>query len=313
MATDIGYLHHVGHVVRDMERALRVYRQLGFKCSLPAYPMLARTAGEQPVPLGAANAHAEFARNFIEIMTVVTDAREMPAEARLVELQVPPAARQRVLETAEQTVARIAVRLSRFEGLHRLVFQTADIEATVARFDLNGVAHSGINVAQREVETPTGVRLSPVRVLEIDSRDVAEGQLAVADAPDGVQFSPHPNGALDLVESILCVADSEIGDYIARYSRYLGRDAHRADSAWTFELQGSRLKVLPASALGSWLSGEAAPALPMLAGYAVAVTDVDRARALLEANGVPLRQTPTGGIFVPAAFALGATVIFLPA
>jgi catechol 2,3-dioxygenase-like lactoylglutathione lyase family enzyme len=310
MATDIGYVHHVGHVVRDMERALRVYRQLGFICSHPAYPMLARTPGGQPVPFGAANAHADFARNFVEIMTVVTDTSRVPAEARRIELQLPPEARQRVLESAERTVARIAVRLARFQGLHRLVFQTADVEATATRFDHNGVGHSGINVAQRELETPTGLRLVPVSVLELDSEDVAEGELAVADSPAGVQAPLHPNGAVDLIESILCVADAELGAFVARYSRYLGRDARRADSAWMFDLQQSRLTLLPASAMGTSLPGETPPALPMLAGYTVAVRDLDQARALLEANGVPLRHTSTGDIFVPAVFALGTSVIF---
>jgi hypothetical protein len=293
-----------------MDQALGVYRQLGFTCSPPAYPMLARTPGGQPVPFGAANAHAEFTRNFVEILAVVTDTSHVPARARRIELQLPPEARQRVLDSAERTVARIGVRLTRFQGLHRLVFQTADIEATVARFDHDGVGHSGINLAQRELETPTGPRLVPVRVVELDSQDVAEGELAVADSPESVQAPLHPNGAVDLVESILCMADADLVAVVARYSRYLGRDARRADSGWMFDLQYSRLTLLPASAMGTSLPGETPPALPMLAGYAVAVRDLDHACALLEANSLPLRHTPTGDIFVPAALALGTSVIF---
>jgi hypothetical protein len=310
MSTDIGYVHHVGHVVRDMELGLRLYEQLGFTLNQPAYPTITRSPGEPPRPFGAANTHAEFARNFIEVMTVVTDSSRIPSGARLVELQIPPAARRRVLETIEQTVARIALRLARFEGLHRLVFQTADVEATAARFDDNGIGHSGINVVQRELETPSGVRLVPVRVVELDSDDVVEGQLAVAESSETSQAPLHPNGAVDLVESILCVADSEMKGFVARYSGYLGRDARRADSTWTFDLQRSRLTLLPASALETLLPGEAAQALPMLLGYAVAVGDLVHTRALLERNGVPLRETPTGDVLVPAAFALGASVLF---
>jgi hypothetical protein len=215
-----------------------------------------------------------------------------------------------VLDSIEQTIGRIGVRLARFEGLHRLVFQTTDLEATAARLDRNSIRHGGINIAQRELETPHGVQLVPVRVLELDCDEVAEGELAVADSPESVDAPLHPNGAVDLVEAILCVADADLGAFVARYSRYLGRDARPADSAWSFELQQSRLTLLPASALGGWLSGEAAPVLPMLAGYAVAVRDLRRARAVLQANGVPLRQTPARESFVPAAFALGASVIF---
>ncbi|MBV9600130.1 MAG: VOC family protein [Chloroflexi bacterium] len=310
MPTDIGYVHHVGHVVRDMEQALHVYARLGFTFSRPAYPTVARTPGDQPRPFGAANAHAEFARNFLEVMTVVTDTSRVPTQARLVELQIPPAARQHVLENIEQTVARIAVRLARFEGLHRLVFQSASLEATAARFDHNGVGHSGINVVQQELETPSGVRLVAVRVLELDSDDVAEGQLAVAGPPEFGAAPLHPNGAVGLVDAVLCVANRDIEAFVARYSRYLGHDARRADSAWIFELQHSRLTLLPVSALDTSLPGEVAPVLPRLVGYAVAVGDLGQTRELLEGHGVPLRHTPGGDLFVPAAFALGASVIF---
>lgn len=55
MDTEIGYLHHVGHVVRDIEQAREVYRKLGFLCPAPAYPVLERIASESATPFGAAN------------------------------------------------------------------------------------------------------------------------------------------------------------------------------------------------------------------------------------------------------------------
>jgi hypothetical protein len=66
--TEIGYLDHVGHVVRDIEQAWERYRKLGFFCPAPAYPVLERMAGEPATPFGAANMHATFVRNFVEIM-----------------------------------------------------------------------------------------------------------------------------------------------------------------------------------------------------------------------------------------------------
>lgn len=67
MGTEIDKIHHVGHVVQDMETALELYRKLGFVCTLPAYPTMAEQEGETPKPLGAANAHIDFVDNFIEI------------------------------------------------------------------------------------------------------------------------------------------------------------------------------------------------------------------------------------------------------
>ena len=57
MDNEIGYLHHVGHVVRDIEKARELYRKLGFLCPAPAYPTMSRNAGEPAKPFGAANMH----------------------------------------------------------------------------------------------------------------------------------------------------------------------------------------------------------------------------------------------------------------
>jgi Glyoxalase-like domain len=315
VTSDIGYLHHVGHVVRDMEEALERYRRLGFVCPPPAYPTLSRDDGAPPRPFGAANTHAAFGRNFVEIVTVVTGASRLPDRARLVPLRVPPAALQRVVESIERTVAKVSASLARFEGLHILVFQTEDADASVSRFDEAGVGHSGVTTVQRPIETATGEQMVPTRVVEIDREDVPEGRLAVAENPDDATLRAqphleHPNGAVDLVESILCVPGAEIDAYVARYQRYLGRAAGRDGAARVFDLRRSRLRLAPADALGVTLPGETAPALPAFVGYAVAVRDLAATRRLLEGNGLTVREAPSGEIFVPAEAALGAAVIF---
>lgn len=78
MGTDIDKIHHVGHVVQDMETALELYRKLGFVCMPPAYPTMAEQEGEAPEPFGAANTHIDFADNFIEIVTIVKEGGEFP-------------------------------------------------------------------------------------------------------------------------------------------------------------------------------------------------------------------------------------------
>ena len=153
MGIEIRHLHHVGHVVRDMRRGLDLYRRLGFDCPPPAYPVMSEPAGEPPRPFGAANTHAAFARNFVELATVVSDDAPIPDNASLVPIQVPPAALPKFLETLERTVATLASGLSRFEGLHILVLQTDDVAATAARFDQLGVRHSGANLVRRQIET----------------------------------------------------------------------------------------------------------------------------------------------------------------
>ncbi len=235
MENEIGYIHHVGHVVRDIEQARELYRKLGFLCSTPAYPTLSRSAGEPAKPFGAANMHVTFARNFVEIMAVVTPESHLSADARPIPLQVPPAALPQVVENIGGTIAKLSASLARFEGLHILVFRTSDAEATAQRFIQAGVGHSGVNRVQQP-----GQRV-PMGVIEIDREVVPEGRLAVAESlvfDAKMQPAPeHPNGVVDLVEAILCTPDAEMEAYVERYQRYLGRPARIDDAACVFDLQ----------------------------------------------------------------------------
>lgn len=322
MGTDITRLHHVGLVVDDMAEALDRYRRLGFALPPPSYPTMARREGEPPEPFGAANTHADFARNFVELATYVKDgaAGQVPAEARLVPLHAPAELLPVLVERIAGTTANLAACLERFEGLHILMFESGDIDATAARLTAGGVAHGGVNTVQRPVETATGTRLEPVRYLEIDSGEpgarpgvVPEGRVGVAAGTGSQQHQEHPNGAVELVDVMLSVADDGLAAAVDRYARYLGRPARPAGPAQVFDLGGTTVTVVADSALPTLLPGERAAALPALVAYTVAVRDVAQTRQLLTDNGFPLRQAASGDPFVPAAAALGAAVAFRPA
>lgn len=310
VSSEIGYLHHVGHVVHDIEQARDLYRRLGFLCPAPSYPTLARREGEAPSPFGAANMHATFARNFVEVMAVVSEESHLPEDAHPIPLQVPPAALGAVIANIERTIAKVSASLARFEGLHILVFETDDASLTAQRFDQIGVGHSGINRVQQP-----GQRV-PMGVIEIDREDVPEGRLAAAEAPtdasaaEGHSNPQHPNGAVDLIESSLCVPDAEIDAYVARYQRYVGREARRDGAARVFDLQQASVRLIPESWLADLLPGESAPALPGFVAYAVAVRDLAATRRWLDQNAVEVQAEPSGGVFVPAKDALGSAVIF---
>ncbi len=308
MENEIGYIHHVGHVVHDIEQARELYRRLGFLCSTLAYPTLSRSTGGPAKPFGAANMHVTFARNFVEIMAVVTQESHLPADATPIPLQVPPAALPQVVENIERTIGKLSVSLARFEGLHILVFQTSAAEATAQRYIQAGVGHSGVNRVQQP-----GQRV-PMGVIEIDREVVPEGRLAVAESPffdAAAQPAPeHPNGAVGLVEAILCTPDTEMKAYVERYQRYLGHPGRIDGAACVFDLQASAVRLIPASVLGALLPGEIPPDLPAFVAYAVTVHDLRATHTLLENNRLPVHEMPAGGVFVPARAALGAAVIF---
>ncbi|HEV2676999.1 MAG TPA: VOC family protein [Aliidongia sp.] len=305
--TDIGRLHHVGLVVADLATARTVYSTLGFILPPPAYPTLAKD-GNPPRPFGAAHTHAYFAKNFIELVARVTEDNPIPDDAKLIPLQIPPEHLARVTAAITQTIDALTARLARFQGLHRLVFQTSGIDATDGRLSSAGVTHGGVNSAARQVDTPEGPRTRTVRVIEIGN--VPEGMLAVAEADPAQQGADHPNGAVELMDCVLSVPAAALGDFEARYAAYVGRPARDDGPARVFDLDRGRLTLVPDDHLAILLPGERSPALPAFVAYAVAVRDIDATRDLLRRNGVPTKVSAAGDPFVPAAAALGAAVIF---
>lgn len=319
---DIGHLHHVGHVVHDMEAALALYQRLGFTVPPPAYPTMSRREGAPPEPFGAANTHADFARNFVELATYVPDGdiSRIPADAELVPLAAPPDMLPVLVERIADTSANLAACLRRFEGLHILLFQSPDIDTAAERLAAAGVGHGGVNSLRRPVETENGTELELVQYLEIDGDQpgarpgsVSEGRVGVA---TGSQLPrthvDHSNGAVDLVDVLLCVADSQLDAARREYETYTGRSA-RWDGdagAWRLGLEAAGLTVVAESALGYLLPGERAPGLPAFVGYTVAVRDLARTLNLLRDNGFPVHRSVTGDAFVPSKAALGAAVGF---
>jgi hypothetical protein len=325
MGRDIDHLHHVGHVVRDMKEGLELYRRLGFRLSPPAYPMLSPREGEPLRPFGAANTHANFPRNFVELVSCVEDGDpdRIPGDAKLVPIQAPPEHLPRLTAGIRSTVAKIASCLARFQGLHILVFKTPDADAMAGRLSSEGIHHGGVSAVRRPVDTAKGPRVATLRFIELDgdaaedagSGRVAEGRLAIAENPAAELLEAqldmdHPNGAVDLVDSVLCVARAALPDVERRYEKYLGRPARAHGPARVFDLDGSRVTLVADTDLEAILPGERAPALPAFVAYAVAVRDLGVARELLEENGFPLRESASGDLFVPAAAALGAAVVF---
>lgn len=315
MHAEIKFIHHVGHVVSDMEAALELYRKLGFVCSPPSYPAMSENEGEPPKPFGAANTHAEFLGSFIEIVTVVKQGVRIPDNAKLVPLQASPDVLKATAEKIKQTVDTVSRYLSRYEGAHILCFGTEDVDKTADRFQKKGLSHSGVNTVQRPLERSEGIQFVPVRYLEIDGDNVHEGRLAVAENPPSAivieQVHPHhPNGATDLVESILCVDDSELDEFIRRYGQYLECEVQTDGVAHIFNLAGSRITIVPRTRLSELLPGEMPPPVPGFAGYVVAVRDISHTRSYLEKNDLPVAETASGALFVPAASALGTAIVF---
>ncbi len=310
-SVDIDGLHHVGHLVHDMDRGLELYRRLGFQMTLPSFPVISMQEGAPLTPFGAGNSHADFdAHNFIELLTVVDDLQQVPPDAKLVPLNIPEGGLTQFVEVLNRTMSTLKKCIARFEGLHILVFRTTDVYAQAIRLSQEGIGHPDVVSPQRQSGGQAGSPADVVRVLEIDDPDhpVPEGRLAIAATP--TTTGSHPNGAIGLVESVLCVAEDELSDFERRYEKYVNRQARTRGKARIFELGDSRITITADKNLDTILPGERPLALPAFVAYAVKVGDINSTQKLLLDNGFALKTTNAGDIFIPASQALGAAIIF---
>ncbi|MFD7771276.1 VOC family protein [Streptomyces sp. NPDC059787] len=319
-------LHHVGHIVEDMTQAISLYERLGFVVPPPSCPAMPRREGAAPEPFGAANTHADFAGSFLELATCVEDgdAGRLPAGAHLVPLEAPAEVLPVLVERIGETSVNLARCLDRFQGLHILMFSSPAIDEAAARLTAAGIRHGGVNTVRRAAPRDAEIPVETVRYLEIDGDEPGAGPSAVAEGrvgvvadldPDaqGARRLDHPNGAVELVGAMLCVADLEMAAVQQRYEAYLGRPARQEGPAQVFDLDGAALTLVPDSDLGTFLPGERPRALPALVGYTVVVRDLAVTCNLLRRNGLPVRETPSGDMFVSADAALGTAVVFRPA
>ncbi|WP_431924824.1 VOC family protein [Nonomuraea jabiensis] len=316
MGHDINGLHHVGHIVQDMDQAMERYQQLGFTVAAPAYPVMPATPGGPPEPFGVTNAHVSFPRSFVELVAVIDDTGRMPGNARPIPLQVPDDKVPGLRAAIRATAANITAFLERFQGVHIMIADTPDIDCVAARLTADDVSHGGIHDIQRPVETATGTRMEPARYLEISDLHlspgrVPEGRIGFAEnapvkAPQEEQHTDHPNGATGLVECVLCVADTALPELERRYESYFGRARHGGVTRF----DRANVTVVAASALADLLPGERPAVLPAFVAYAVAVRDLPAAEKLLRDNDVPVIRTGPEELFVPSSAALGVAIIF---
>lgn len=250
-------LHHVGHLVYDLESGLALYRRLGFTMTTPRVPAMSLEKAAPLSPFGIANCHADFEEHsFVELFTVVDYAGKLPSGTTLVALKVPAKVLPRFLEIINRTIAKLKACHTRFEGLHILVFRAADVYAQAMRLSQEGIGHSGVSSTQRQSDEQNESLGGVVRFLEIDDPNspVPEGRLAIAGTP--IISNTHPNGSLGLIESILCVAEADLCEFSLRYEKYLNIHARVEVNMSVFELGGSRIFIVTDSALETILPGE---------------------------------------------------------
>ena len=280
----IARLDHLAVMVRDLSAAAAAYQRLGFQLTPVSQHSGARTPGGPVTSWGTGNRCAMLARGYIELMGVI--------DSSLYDNRVPEY-------------------LARYEGIHILAFASDDAASVADRLAREGFAVSGVHGLERELDVPGGRATARFKLVRTPESELPEGRVLAIEhlTPEHLwqaRYLDHPNGAQALTELAVCVAD--IDEAVARYRRFLGRDAGGTDRRRVFDFGGDRFVLLSEDGLASEL-GLSPPTLPFAASFTVAVEDIDRTRRVLDGNGVGC-QPARGDLVVRPADACGAQVIF---
>jgi catechol 2,3-dioxygenase-like lactoylglutathione lyase family enzyme len=282
MIAAVDRLDHIGIVADDLAAAASTYERLGFRLTAEARQSGPLDPGGPVLRWGSANRCAMLRQGYLEIIGIVEHG------------------------LYDNELGRF---LARYAGIHILALGVADAAAQVPRLRAAGLAVAGI----RPMSRPAGG--GTARFKRVPIGDAPEGriQLIEHETPELLwqpQLLEHPNHAVALVETVLCVDDLDAAT--DRFARLTGIGAERRGAARVFAFARSRLILCEPAALPALVPGETPPCLPWFAGIGLATDDENAAiRAILLGAGIP--QTKAGDrVIVPSRAACGTALIFAP-
>ena len=289
LSRDLDRIDHTVLYTTDMDATAATYEALGFTLSPLSMHMGSSRPGGERTPMGAGNRCALFGRTYLELLGLYGDGSADPWNIRPL--------------------------IAQYEGLHGYSFGCTDIETTEKRLRAAGLSASGVLPLQRDVETPGGMATARFQAVHLDRALTPEGLVHAAYhlTPELIhqpRYLDHPNGATGLRSVLLVVDDADLAATVARYALILDAEPVAEGPLRVLSLPLGRVEIVAASAFRRLMPGEPLPALPYMAGQAVAVRDVRAARDLVEGNGFSTAGLP-GGFFVGAAQARGAALTFL--
>jgi hypothetical protein len=197
--------------------------------------------------------------------------------------------------------------------MHVMHFSSDDLSGLRNRLISQGVECADIKPFERNVDTPDGEKLMKALALSFPHGANPEGLVQMAQhlTPELVlqrRFMKHPNGARLVTESIVCAIEPE--QYAAKYSRYTGYEYRTVGGHFRVDLGArTRVTVVSPEQVGDIIPDGAAPGVPSMVGFTVAVTHLDRVQDLLKKSRVPFREFQ-GRLVIAAADACGSAVLF---
>jgi hypothetical protein len=286
MTATVSGLDHIGLIAGDLAAIARSYELLGFQLTPVSQHSAPHVPGGPPKPIGSANRCAMLRQGYIELLAIID--KNLPDN-------------------------QLGIFLQRYEGIHIIAFAVDDAGANVARLRNSGLTQAAISPLQRMAATPEGEKLAAFARIPLPPDEAPEGRIQlIQHLTPNVMWQPHlldhPNRAVALVETIICVADPD--ESARRFARLTGAAPIRQTGGRRLEFASSAITLVAPADLAAILPQADTPRLPFIAGYVVTTDDGNKAAsALLTRNSVMFARRGADLIVAPRA-AGGATLVF---
>lgn len=281
------FLDHVGWYVPDMDAASAAFERLGFRLTPFTRHAHERPSGEQTAS-GTANRCAMLELGYLEILTHVPG-------------------------LATPLADQLRAGLDRYTGLHLIAFTCADAEAERARLEGAGFDPLPVAHLRRPVRADDGAEATVAfSVVRLPPGPMAEGriQMLTQDTPD-LTWQPSTiarDNAIDALSGVV-VCTTDAAEAAARFARFTGHQARRAEASVEIELDRGRVILVTPQQWRALAPDAAVPADPHIAAITMRSHDLAATRAFLAGRGVRHNETRAGAIVVDAAEAMGATLV----
>ncbi len=275
-------LDHVGLVAPGLDALVARYRALGFSPTEPRPLLRFDPATGASLPIGQSSAHVVFESGYVELTQIDRALRDH----------------------------HLGPWVRRHFGLHILAIGVEDIAAAHERCASAGVAVRAPARASRAVEYGSRHGEARFEWFMLEPAASPEGLLCLVrhETPGLVhqrEVESHANGALAL-EGVYIVTKEPL-----EVGRRLGivTGARPAEDR-SIALGRCWIRLLSPDGFAERFPGAHVPATPCLAGFAVRVADLRRARAAVAPGLVAPAPAPGGGFWVDAPHAGGCVVEF---
>ena len=268
------FLDHLAHFVADRDAAANALARAGFAPT----PISIQTDGGQLT--GTGNVTAMLTRGYIEVL----------------------------FKTADTPLGReLDGALARHPGVHLIAFAVADAARASVRLKGAGFRVRPIVELRRPVATETGTAEAAFTVARVEAGEMAEGRIQILthhteDAVWQKRWLAHPNGAKELIDAVVVVAD--VDEAAARFARFTGRNPVATKMGESIFLDRGGVQLFDNATFARSVPGVPIPNLPFIGLYAVRVEALIGAANVLRATGMKFEQRDRM-LFVPFPEELG--------